>query len=184
MSLKLGGVTGVNENKDGLTIIKATYGVQSALQDVTTAVQALVNNGEVNFTVSAQSLGVLDPAPGVKKTFQMQYKINGGNISLLAKDDGEQVVLSVPNVISKSAAAEDAKKAPTFTGIVWYFILGLFIAFFTVSSYWAGNNLLGSPAAGMVFAALSALTYGIFGLVFVPVIIFAYYIVLPNHIPI
>jgi hypothetical protein len=184
MSLKTGGATGITENKDGLTIIKATYGVQSALQDVTTEVQSLVNDGELNFTVSAQSLGVLDPAPGVTKTFQMQYKINGGNISLYSKDDGGQVVLSVPTVTSKSSAAEDGKKAPSFTGIVWYFICGLFVAFFTVSSYWAGNTLLGSPAAGIIFGAISALTYGMFGLIFVPMIIFAYYIILPNHNPI
>ena len=183
LSLKTAGATGIIENKEGLTIIKAIYGVQSAFQDVTTGVQALANNGEVNFTVSAQSLGVLDPAPGVKKTFQMQYKINGGNISLLNKDDGEQVVLSVPTVVTKAAALEDIKKAPTFTGTVGNSIWGLVVGFFTISSHWAGSVLLGSPAVGVGFALITLFTHGTFGIFVVPAFIFAYFLFNPNYIP-
>ena len=169
-------------NADGLTIIKAMYGVQNTFTDVTKEVQNLAQGGELNFTVSAQSLGILDPAPGVKKNFQMQYRINGGNISLHSKDDGEQVVLSVPNA-KLNLAQEDSKKAPTFLGITWQFIAILFTAFFTLSSYVAGTDILGSTAAGVVFAALALGTGGLFGIFWVPLIIFLFFLVYPNYIP-
>ena len=50
-------------NEDGLTIVHATYGVDSQFVDVTTEVKGLVQNGELDFIVSAQSLGIPDPNP-------------------------------------------------------------------------------------------------------------------------
>lgn len=170
-------------NMDGLTIIKAMYGIQNTFTDVTTDVQNLVQDGELNFTVNAQSLGILDPAPGVKKNFQMQYRINGGNPSLLSKDDGEQVVLSVPDAVTTKLSKEDSKKAPTFLGMTWYFISVLFTAFFTLSSYAAGVVIIGSQAAGIIFAALSLGTGGMFGIFMVPFLIFCFFLVFPNYKP-
>jgi hypothetical protein len=175
------GSTG-DTKKDGLNIIKASYGITNAMQDVTKEVQSMVQSGELNFTVGSQSLGILDPAPGTKKTLQIQHIINGGRPNLITKDDGEQVVLSVPD--SPEKQKNDGSKAPTFMGTISYFLWGLLVTFLTLSSYWAGQTLLGSNAAGIIFSTLTLFTYGMFGLVIVPLIIFAYYIYDPNFVPI
>jgi hypothetical protein len=96
---------GTTGTANGLTITKAMYGLQNTFTDVTTQVQNLYQNNELNFVVSAQELGILDPAPGVKKTLQIQYSINGGKVNLMSKDDSEQVLLTVPKV-----SAPDEKK--------------------------------------------------------------------------
>jgi hypothetical protein len=52
--------------------------------DVTTEVQGLVQNGEIDFVVSAQSLGIPDPNPGSsdKQILQIQHRLNGGHKNL------------------------------------------------------------------------------------------------------
>ncbi len=72
----IGGSTGTEKiNEDGLTIVKATYGVETQFVDVTTEVQGLVQNGEIDFVVSPQSLGIPDPNPGSdKQILQIQHR--------------------------------------------------------------------------------------------------------------
>ena len=167
-------------NTDGLTVLKATYGITNAMQDVTTDIKGLIKDGELNFNVNPQSIGILDPAPGVKKTFQLQYKVNGGNASLLTKDDGEQVVLSVPDAVSVKNSEADAAKAPTFIGMTFHFITILITTIFTLSSYYVGSVMFGSQVLGIVFACFSALTGGMFGLFVLPFIVLFFFLFNPT----
>jgi hypothetical protein len=184
MSLFTGaGSTAPKENPDGLTIIKASYGITNAMQDVTNEIRNMVDNGELNFNVNAQSIGILDPAPGVKKTLQIQHKINGGQVSTTTKEDSEQVLISVPNATLKSNAAADAAKAPTLMGSIWMGTIVLLVAFLTFTSHYVGSVMFGSPALGIVFAALTLGTYGYFGLFVLPVIIFLFFLVYPTYSP-
>ena len=76
----------------GLKILKASYGTGTTNTDVTDEVSKMVtSDGSLSFTVGAQSLGILDPAPGVKKTLQISFSINGGKPTLLQHDDGDEV---------------------------------------------------------------------------------------------
>lgn len=170
------GSTGPKINKDGLTILKASYGIATAMQDVTSDIQNMVQDGELNFTVNAQSIGILDPAPGVKKTLQIQHTINGGHPNLLTKDDGEQVVMSVPQ---QKVKPDDKTVSGIGMSAVWYYIIALFTVFFTIVAYYAGATMMGYPALGILFAALTLGSYGHFGLLVVPVILFMYYLIYP-----
>jgi len=128
--LSFSGSTGTVVNDNGLTIVKATYGLQNNFTDVTEQVKNLVQDGDLNFTVSAQDLGILDPAPGVTKTFQMQYIVNKGKPQLLSKNDTEQVGISVPKVVSK-----DKKDQPTIWGSIFYGIGAFIIMTIAMSAY-------------------------------------------------
>jgi len=175
------GSTGPTINKDGLTVLKASYGIQNTFIDVTEQVKNLVQDGELNFTVNAQTLGILDPAPGVKKNFQMQYRINAGNPTLLAKDDAEQVVLSVPNAVSKKQSEEDAKKAPTVVGMVFHSLGMFFLALLVMSAFYVGQDMLHSQALAYILAAITLGTGGMFGLFGLPVIVFFVFLWDPRY---
>ncbi len=88
---------------DGLKILKASYGIQGNFTDVTKEAQAMVDDGSINFVVSPQNLGILDPAPGVKKTFQAQVVINKGTPTVMSKDDGEVFVINATPDPSKKS---------------------------------------------------------------------------------
>lgn len=163
----------------GLEVIKASYGAQNNFQDVTTEVDSLVQDGELNFTVSPQALGILDPAPGVQKTFQANIKINGGDPTLLTKNDGEVFMISAPGV-------EEKKSGPSHVfnimSAFWYFLVILFTVYFSMSAYRMGALGFASPIIGYIFFALSIVTFGMFGLVGVPVFMFFYSLIWPNGI--
>jgi hypothetical protein len=138
------GTTGVNKN--GLTVMKASYGLQNTFTDVTKEVQQLVQNGELNFVVSAQSLGILDPAPGVLKTLQIQHAINGGHPQLITKNDGEQVLLSVPKV------PEDSKnQTPTFFGSIGYGVAAAIVVIIAMSFYKSTSSYWGTTVGSIFF---------------------------------
>ena len=163
----------------GLQVVQASYGVAPNFQDVTAETAALVQNGSLNFTVSPQSLGILDPAPGVTKTFQLKTVINGGLPNILSKNDGEVFNISAPGVASD-------KKSPShvfniFTAF-WYFLCALFIAYFSVSAYQLGAYGFKSPIVGYLFGAITLITFGMFELVWVPIIIFVYSLTWPDGI--
>jgi len=127
------------EPPKGLEIVKASYGVQGAFTDVTEQTKKLVKDGTLSFTVSPQTLGVLDPAPGVKKTYQVNVSINGAAPTNLTKDDGEQIVVNAPTV-----AKEDKKDTPggQIMNVVFYTLASISGAYFAVSFYnFATNGL-------------------------------------------
>jgi len=159
----------------GLEVIQASYGVGTTFTDVTKEVQGLVQNGEINFVVSAQSLGILDPAPGVTKTFQAKVSMNKGTPTLLSKNDGEVFAVSAPS----------APKSPPshffniFTAL-WYFLLALSTTYFGMSAYQLGLNAFGSAIAGYLFAAVTLITFGMFGFMVLPFIVFFYALIWPD----
>jgi hypothetical protein len=149
------------EPPKGLEILQASYGAQGATQDVTKETQKLIKNGSLSFTVGPQSFGILDPAPGVKKTFQANVSLNGAPATLFTKDDGEQMVVNAPTV-----DPEDAPKSPgnQVLGVFWYFLVSLIGTFFVFSAYYFGACGLKSSILGWVFGgivAASTLSFGI-----------------------
>lgn len=141
----------------GLKILKATYGVQGNFTDVTSEIKAMVNDDSLDFTVSAQSLGILDPAPGVKKTFQAKVVINDGHPTIMTKEDGEQFTISATETSRRRGPTASQL---TFMGVVFknilVFLTWFFIAFGFLASYKVGAHLFGN-----VFGYI----FGIFGLI-------------------
>ena len=168
------GSSGKKENERGLTIIKSSYGIQGNFTDVTQEVQGLVQNGELNFLVSSQQLGILDPAPGVQKELQIQYMINKGKKNLLTVQDNEQVLLSAPNVPTD-------KKPESLTYGIWKaltFALSVFIiGVLAIDSKFVGDKLFDSTILGYLFLALTLGTFGVFypGILLLLVIIAAWW---------
>jgi hypothetical protein len=144
----------------GLKITKASYGVQGNFTDVTKEVQAMIVDGELSFTVSAQSLGILDPAPGVKKTFQASVIINGGTPSILSKEDGEQFSISAP--APKKGPTGPLAGSLSIFGYIFYGI-GIFLTiayiFFTVGSGYQTGLAMGSQILGVIFAVGAPIYY-------------------------
>lgn len=171
--LSLGG-TGKKENERGLTIIKASYGIQGNFTDVTQEVQGLVQDGELNFTVSAQQLGILDPAPGVQKELQIQHTINKGKKNLLTVQDNQQVLLSAPSIPTD-------KKSESLTFGLWkalLFALSIFvIGVLALDSQFVGKEIFGSPILGYLFLAITLGTFGSFypGMLLLIVIVAAWW---------
>jgi len=145
--------------EDGLKIIKASYGVETQFVDVTKEIQGLNNNGELNFIVSAQSLGILDPNPGSPKILQIQYKVNNGHTNLEKFNDGEQVKLSIPTIkVKKHNHILSVSKYAMMSA--WIILLGFFI----IDSYKSGNALFPeSTYIGLAFGLLSFITFGYIG---------------------
>jgi hypothetical protein len=144
----------------GLKITKAAYGVQGNFTDVTKEVQSMIVDGGLNFTVSAQSLGILDPAPGVKKSFQAQTIINGGTPSILSKEDGEQFVISAP--APKKGPTGPLAGSLSIFGYIFYGIgIFLFISyiFFTIGSGYQIGLAIGNQIIGVIFAILAPALY-------------------------
>jgi hypothetical protein len=149
------------EPPKGLEVLQASYGAQGATQDVTKETQKLIKNGSLSFTVGAQSFGILDPAPGVKKTFQANVSINGAPATLFTKDDGEQMVINAPTV-----KPEDTPKSPgsQVLGVFWYFLVSLIGTFFICCSYYFGAYGLKSSILGWIFAGVVTIATIAFGI--------------------
>ena len=142
----------------GLQINKASYGVApSSLVDVTAETAALIKDGNVNFTVSPQAFGVLDPAPGVKKTFQGSFVINNGRPTILTKDDGEVFDLTAPTLDKK----EKPNHAGIFGTIIFYFLIYLCGAYFSYSAYRLVNEGIG-PSYQIFGIFLGLMIFGTF----------------------
>jgi hypothetical protein len=168
----IGGSTGTEQiNEDGLTIVKATYGVDTQFVDVTTEVRGLVQNGEIDFVVSAQSLGIPDPNPGSdKQILQIQYRLNGGHKNLDKFKSGEQVKLSAPN--SKSSKKK-VNHTWSFMQYVWSSIFFFFIGLLVIDAYKSGNYIFGyqstsetgqikyeNVGAGVVLGLITLFSFG------------------------
>lgn len=167
----------------GLQVNKASYGVApSSLVDVTSETAALIKDGNLNFTVSPQAFGVLDPAPGVKKTFQGSFVINNGRPTILLKDDGEVFDLTAPTLKEKKETNhfDVIKNTSVIFGI---YFLGVYFAY---STYRLGSEgitngygqIIGSFLALIIFSSFASLggmydKLGIFSLIFsIPGLIF------------
>lgn len=173
-------------SEKGMKVLKASYGTGTTWTDVTKETQSLIKDDNLNFTTDAQTFGILDPAPGVKKTFQAQISINGGKPTLITKDDGEVLDLTVPKTTEKKRDHVDI-----FSSSFGYFILALLGVYFSYSAYKFGTFgldyvILGYFVGGIILvlflsAASSQSNLGFFGLLFsmpfltglIPLIVFS-----------
>lgn len=80
----------------GISIKSATYGTASKTVDATSGVTNHDNDGTINFSVSASSLNVEDPAPGQVKTLNVSYTINNGKVNTLSVKDGNTLHIEAP----------------------------------------------------------------------------------------
>jgi len=171
--------TSTDKKKAGIEIVQASYSAQGNFQDVTKEVQAMASNGSLNVNVSAQSIGILDPAPGIKKTFQVKAIINGGDPTILSKDDGETLAISAPGI------PDEPDKPSTLSSVLtslWYCLIAGFTIYISISSYHFGISGLKSQIAAYVLLLTSLLTFGIAGLIAVPSIVFIYSFMWPTAI--
>jgi|UniRef100_A0A6C0CSV0 hypothetical protein len=144
----------MSDQPRGLKVIKATYGTAEHLEDVTKVVEKLVSDkGALSFNVNPNAFGILDPAPGIKKTFQANISINGGNPTLMTKEDGEQFVVNVPN---PNPPKPDNTAGGAIQQILWYSLVSLIGTYFAVSYYIVGASLIGSSIVGIILALLMA----------------------------
>ena len=162
------GSTASKENTRGLTIIKSSYGLQGNFIDVTTDIQNLLKDGELNFTVSPQQIGILDPAPGVLKELQIQYKLNNGKKNLLTVQDNQQVLLSAPNVPTDK---EDKSYSAEFFKALWSSIIIFVVGCLALDSFSTGKLVFGSVSIGYLFLALTLGTFGNFYWAFMPAVL-------------
>lgn len=93
----------------GIKITKATYGSGSKTVDVRAAVSSNIKEGELNLVVSADSLGVEDPAPGQTKQLTVSYTINNGDVNVKSAYDNEAIIVAAPS--ERLASGLDIVKA-------------------------------------------------------------------------
>ena len=148
------------KQESGIEIIKASYGVTPNFTDVTDETKGLLKDGELNFTVSAQELGILDPAPGVTKTYQVQFKTNGGRPQTLVFDDGKVVLLSAPPVDEPPAPFNASYE---LYGMMWFFGLSVCTSFFGYSAFQLGKYGFGNEIVGYLLAILAGGSFVSFG---------------------
>ena len=147
----------------GLLVKQAMYGVgPSSWTDVTAQTQALIQDGNLNFTVSPQAFGIIDPAPGVKKSFQTLIIINGASKPTnLSKDDGEVFDLTAPTLETKEKINHPGIIAST----IFYFLVSLMGVYFAYSSYMLGSEGLKSSVVGFILGAIILGAFVSFGAV-------------------
>jgi hypothetical protein len=138
----------------GLEVLKASYGTSQQMTDVTKEVKKLVrDDGSLSFNVNANSFGVLDPAPGVKKTFQANISINGGNPTLMIKEDGEQFAVNIPD---PTPPKQEDTTGGAISKILWYVLTALIGTYFAISYYIFGTSVVGSSILGIILAVIMA----------------------------
>lgn len=147
----------------GLEVLKASYGVQGTFTDVTEETKKLIKDGTLSFTVSPQTLGILDPAPGVKKTYQVNVSLNGAAPTQFTKDDGEQLVINAPTVTS-----DEEKDSPgeQVVNVVFYTLASIAGTYFAWSFYSFGTKGLKFWIVGVLGALAivsSTITFSIAG---------------------
>jgi len=145
--------------ESGLEIVKSTYGIAPNFIDVTKEVKEMVKGGELSFTPSAQELGIVDPAPGVTKVFQVQYIINSGKKQLLQVDDGSPVLISAPPLEKK----EEFSVVFGIYTVVWYFLLSICVTFFGLSAYKLGKEGFQYDMIAYLLAAIAGGTFILYG---------------------
>lgn len=157
----------------GLQIVKAEYGYQGNFADVTDAIQNYVSNGSIGITVSPSTVGIPDPNPSKPKLLKVDATINGASSSY-SIPDGKKFNLSAP-------ALDDRNTTPignSATSLFWMvirnvLIFGMHMFWFTTTILVAkyGERKFGSGGK-WVLGFISLLTFGIFPVFIMPIIIF------------
>ena len=151
------------EPPKGLEILKATYGSDQHIEEVTATVKKLVNNGSLSLTVSPQVLGITDPAPGVKKILQVNASINGAPATLFTAEDTKQLVINAPTVTTDK---DKVSPRGDVLNVLFYILSSIIGAYLAWSFYKFGVKGLKSWIVGTVGAfviVLSTLSFAISG---------------------
>jgi hypothetical protein len=141
----------------GLEIVQAFYGTYGTgnVADVTKETQKLVKKDrKIDIIINAQTFGIMDPAPGVKKTFQAQYKLNGGQVTITPViKEGEVFFIDSP----KNSEVEDnsGQLGNQFMTTIFYIMAAYIGAYLIFSSYKFGSKGLDNNVAGIIFALMT-----------------------------
>jgi len=155
----------------GLQILKAEYGVDGNLTDVTDALQSMIKNGGIKAKVGFKELGLPDPNPQKRKQLTVDYTINGAKNSKTLNDG---------DTFRESAPAQDRpsnkKSIDAFTGFLYSLYKSIFVCIFSIiwascvkASYFAGESLGYSP---IIFGGIGAITGPVFIFIILPTLTF------------
>lgn len=131
-----------------LVVTSAQYGVPGVnMVDVKDKVIGLINDDSLSFTVSPETFGVPDPAPGVIKTVKIDGTLN--KVSLhVEKNDGEQVSIN-PKVEATKPATGPFEQ---IQNAIWYGVVALIGTYMAYSIYYIGAKGIGSYVIGGILA--------------------------------
>jgi hypothetical protein len=174
LAVKDGGVVHIDappaRTASGLQITKAEYGYQGNYTDVTNALQDKVSKGTINLKVGFAAVGIPDPNPNKQKELKVEYKINGSPSSQIILD-GQTFAVSAPPVTNSSSAKDAANDFSgsimnaLFLGVKTFIILSLILVSWEVGKQY-------SQGASIVLAIATAMTYGMFPIIIMPIGIF------------
>ena len=138
-----------------IKIGRAEYGILGMnLVDVQPQIEKLINNGSLSLSVSPQSIGIADPAPGVIKTLILDGLIvtNGDTKNAvpvsISKNDGEQVSIN-PKIEEKKA---ETGPFDQIQNSIWYGIVALIGTYMAYSIYYIGAKGIGYSVIGSLLA--------------------------------
>ena len=160
----------------GLQIVKAQYGYDRNYQDVTAALRSHLNDGSINITVSPQTMGVPDPNPQKVKYLKVDIKINGDPSSRKIQD-GKKFELNAPAIKTdtNTTPGEDGMSliGNLFSAVMrfafWFFWFSI-----TIQSAIIGERLIGNAGGYYVIGFLAFISYGVFPIFILPILIFFY----------
>jgi len=148
----------------GLQIIKAEYGVDGNMNDVTDALKSKVKNGSIDIHIGFKIFGIPDPNPSKVKQFEAEYTINGAK-NLATLKDGDRFKESAP-AVSGPTNGTPSQHVMTAMGMVMsnisrFFSIFLYsLSFFTCLRF--GNTAGRMP---MLWGALGLIPmFGFIGL--------------------
>jgi len=134
---------------------RAEYGVPGAnMVHVQPLLEKLINNGSLSFTVSPQSIGIADPAPGVIKTVIIDgFIVTNEDMKNavpvhIEKNDGEQVSIN-PKIEEKKA---ETGPFDQIQNSIWYGIVALIGTYMAYSIYYIGAKGIGYSVIGSLLA--------------------------------
>jgi hypothetical protein len=157
----------------GLQIVKAEYGYEGNFADVTDAIQNYISNGSIAITVSPSTVGIPDPNPAKPKLLKVDVTINGA-ASSYSIPDGKKFNLSAP-ALDDSHVIPIGKQAESVSTILFnsiWTVLRYSIHFsITILAAKYGERKFGS-AGKWGLGILSLITYGIFPIFVLPIIVF------------
>ena len=143
-----------------LKVTNAIYGSDQLTTNVTKQVSELVKKDALNFKVDFNILKVPDPAPGVKKTLQVYvtFKNDPDRQHLYKKNDGEQMLITVPNLNQNEEEKKKNEPVNQFDQVLKYCVVAFFGAFLTISAYRLGSEGFKSwgTMVGIILALMTA----------------------------
>lgn len=154
----------------GLQITKAEYGYTGNLTDVTNALQDMVRDGSINMVVGFKQVGIPDPNPQKLKALEVEYTINGAKGTQIIMD-GQTFALSAPP-LTDSTSSKDSGAAfiGSIWSAVWFFIKVFYFISMILLAWKVGNQW--NQGAAVVVALMTFITYGVFPIIIMPIIIF------------